>query len=367
MTAEEASIVKLLAPVLDAPGPFVSAYLNTSADTENGPKEIRLRWDALRESAIKDGADEASLDAIDGLLRDVHKKGDGLIAIASKGEIRFKKHTAVPLQDTISTGGVPALIPLAEWHQENPQFAMVIANRDSAEIHVMHPAELEEGVEVEGYEWPITRVAPGGWSQRRFQQRAENLWKENAKEFADALAYVVESTPIEFVLLTGDVRAMQFFTENVRDDLRELVIEMDPAQPYRIEEIGEEINKSVAEYIGRTSQEIIEVFAAEKGSDNRATDGWFDTFAALRSSQVSRLLITKDPRDATAHAVRGDPAQAATNAATLEEIGFSDLVAGPATDIACMAAIATGAQIWVLPDGVSGGPAEGVGALLRFA
>jgi hypothetical protein len=40
---------------------------------------------------------------------------------------------------------------------------------------------------------PMLRKSnPGGWSQRRYQQRAENLWEENAKAVADQVAGLVD-------------------------------------------------------------------------------------------------------------------------------------------------------------------------------
>ena len=46
-------------------------------------------------------------------------------------------------------------------------------------IHGDSPEEVQ--VQVDGDELHIHRPHQGGWSQRRFQQRAENQWEANAQ------------------------------------------------------------------------------------------------------------------------------------------------------------------------------------------
>ena len=41
---------------------------------------------------------------------------------------------------------------------------------------------------------PITKIAAGGWSQRRYQQRAENTWEDNARDVAGACSAMRDAT-----------------------------------------------------------------------------------------------------------------------------------------------------------------------------
>ncbi|MDF2741972.1 MAG: hypothetical protein K0S88_3342, partial [Actinomycetia bacterium] len=54
------------------------------------------------------------------------------------------------------------------------------------------PTGPDREVRVEGEELHVTRSASGGWSQRRFQQRAENRWQQNAGAVAEALTRLVD-------------------------------------------------------------------------------------------------------------------------------------------------------------------------------
>jgi hypothetical protein len=71
--------------------------------------------------------------------------------------------------------------------------------------------------ELEGETQDIARSAPGGWSQRRFQQRAENAWEDNARGVADEVAHLARAIDARFVAVAGDVRATAFLVEHLPD------------------------------------------------------------------------------------------------------------------------------------------------------
>jgi Bacterial archaeo-eukaryotic release factor family 2 len=65
----------------------------------------------------------------------------------------------------------------------------VLVDRTGAEVFVRRAGASQGGeVEVEGAEFPLTKVAAGGWSQCRIQQRAENTWRRNMADLAHELA-----------------------------------------------------------------------------------------------------------------------------------------------------------------------------------
>ena len=65
-------------------------------------------------------------------------------------------------------------------------------DRLGAELLAVMPTGPDREVRVEGEELHVTRSASGGWSQRRFQQRAENRWQQNAGAVAEALTRLVD-------------------------------------------------------------------------------------------------------------------------------------------------------------------------------
>jgi hypothetical protein len=110
---------------------------------------------------------------------------------------------------------LPDVAPLLAWRQR--QLPYVVVDRLGAELLAVVPIGPDREVRVEGQELDVTRSTPGGWSQRRFQQRAENRWQQNAGAVAEALTRLVGQVHPRLVVVTGDVRAVQFLRVQVPD------------------------------------------------------------------------------------------------------------------------------------------------------
>ena len=57
--------LSLLRSLYERPGPWASAYLETSRNVQNADIEVELRWRALRESLVEQGADPSTVAAVD--------------------------------------------------------------------------------------------------------------------------------------------------------------------------------------------------------------------------------------------------------------------------------------------------------------
>ena len=368
MNADRVALPEIDA-LVSSPGPFVSLYLNTEGKREQAPKEISLRWRGLRETAEQQGAQKSDLEALDSVVDDAQRQGDGLAAFAVEGRVLHLDHLATPIDDAISFGHAPNLIPYVEWRQDNPTHLVALVGRTGAEIHVVSSWRPNWTGEVDAWEWPVARVSPGGWSQRRFQQRAENLWDENAGMVAEKLVAITEQESAELVVVAGDVRAVGFLRKNLPDRFPAAVHELGGTEAYSVDDIAEEVRKAVSAYSAQNTERTMERFREERGQADLAVEGWDETFRALREAKVDTLIITRGSDDERAVFSASDPREAATAESTLSDMGFAGaIVAGPARDVAVRAALAGGSKIKVIPSmSAEYGPKQGVGALLRFA
>ena len=60
---------------------------------------------------------------------------------------------------------------------------LVVADRASADLHGSD-LDGETDTSVDGSQNLIERSKPGGWAQKRYQQRAIDSWERNAAEVA---------------------------------------------------------------------------------------------------------------------------------------------------------------------------------------
>ena len=354
--------------LFDHQGPFISLYLNTEGASEDAPEELALRWRGMREEALKKGASGKVLGAIDAIVDGAHRKGNGLALFAAGDDIVLRRFLSRRVADSITVGAAPRVLRLLEWQQDNPRYAVVLSDRTGAEIHVVSGHEIEDTTEVQGDpDRPIMKVQPGGWSQRRFQNRAENTWEANAKSVVDQLGKIVSAEAIEFVVIAGDVRSIQFITENVPQEIEATSFELS-TEPHQLEDIREELDKAAAAWNGQNLEQTLEKFREERGQHDLAVEGKSATFEALRKAQVDRLLISPGRVDDTAYFSRGDLTQASLDRRTLDDLGLDDIESADAADVLVRATFGTGARVVVIPEvGDEHGPREGVGALLRYA
>ena len=356
-----------LAALVQQPGPFASLYLDTRSDYENAPKEIQLRWEGLRRGLADDGAPEETLGALDGVVEGAHRDGDGLVAVAQGTGAVLQRNLSTPIGEGASWGPAPQLLPLLAWQQENPPYAVVLVDRTGAEIDVTSSWRPDWSTEVEGDEWPVRRINPGGWSQRRYQERAENLWEENAKEVAGALEKIASDDDLELVLISGDVRAVGFLRDNLPESFAPSIYEIEGTQAQSTEEIAEELHKAVAAHEAHTTEALLDRFREERGQEDRAVEGVGRTARALSEARVETLLIAPDAAGQDGFLVAEDPTQVATERRALEDLRLGDVVRLPMRDALVRSAVAGSSAVRVLPS-LSGehGPADGVGAILRY-
>jgi peptide subunit release factor 1 (eRF1) len=357
-----------LRDLVEREGPFSSIYLNTEATTEEAPHEIEIRWRDSRRELARAGAPAQALEAVDALVKGAHQKGDGLVAVAQGESIALRRFLSSRVPDHARFGPLPLLLPYLEWQQDNPRYAVVLSDRTGGEIHVIGGLEPEEDVEVEGRTSPIKKVKPGGWSQRRYQQRAENTWEANAKDVAHRLEELVRSPEnVAFVVIAGDVRAVAFIREHLGKDIESVAFEL-KVEPNSIDEIRNDIEATAAAYVGRTLEQLIDKFQEERGQHDLAADGLEATFDALRKATVDTLLIVREGPDRPAWFVVSDVSQAATDKGPLTDLGIGTVDEANATDVLTAAALKTGSRVVVIPELPAGqAPRDGVGALLRYA
>ena len=358
-----------LRSLLERPGPFISLYLNTEGATGEGAEEIQLRWRGLRDRAIEHGADEGVLKLLDDLVPGVQRRANGLAAFIEGNSLAFRRLLSAPVEDGIFVGTLPHLVPLLDWQQDHPRYAVVLCDREGGEIHIVSGQQIEDTETIEGDQAPIQKVKPGGWSQRRFQQRAENSWEANAKHVADELGKIVSAEDIDFVVISGDVRAIQFLKENVDQVVASLLVELEGTPEVGIESIEEELGKVVDTQVAAATERLLQKFQEERGQADLAVEGVTQTLDALRRAQVDVLLIAPGRLSGGAWFSSEDLTQASPSRNGLTDIGIENVAEGDVADVLVRSAFGTGARVAIVPQELPDeqAPKEGVGGLLRYA
>ena len=365
-----------IAAVFDGSGPFVTVYLGTEAAVEQAAQQSELRWKTLRRQLEEDGAPGEALAAIDPLVPEAHHLGRTLAVVADATGIRLVRHEPEPpARDAGWVAPLPRVAPLIEWAQSAVPHLVVLADRAGADIVVFTRRADRSGageapvlsVGEESGEDPVLRKSnPGGWSQRRYQNRAENQWEQNAKEVADRVASLADETGARLIVVAGDVRALQLLREHLPERTLNLAKEVDGSRApgSGLDEVADDVVKLAATVVAEDSVEFLRQFKQERGQRDLAAEGVKATIEALAAARVDTLLIHDDPDDDRTAWFGPEPGMVAQTKKALTELGVPKPQKARLVDVAIRAAFTTGAAVRIVPS--VGSVKQGIGAILRF-
>ncbi|HZC69816.1 MAG TPA: Vms1/Ankzf1 family peptidyl-tRNA hydrolase [Jatrophihabitans sp.] len=368
------------APALDA-GPDQSperelarpfervAFLYANPDPAD-PEAHTLRWRALAAMLRSDGAPEPAIAAL-GVRYAAAMQQPATLAVfaAADGEIVHERRlVGSGLSDVAGYAAPAPIVPLLVGGQQRPPYLLVVADRTGADLAGSRGADHPvQAWTVSGPDDEIERNAPGGWSQLRYQHRAEDSWKHNAKQVAAAVLARLTQLDAEVLVLSGDVRALQFLRDALPADLDVLVAHIhgsrgaDGSQPHRPEAVARVLRDAA------DSQTALLLQRFHEHLDQRglAVEGRAATLAALAAGRVATLFVT-DPPDLFARAWFG-PGTTEVYPDRHATVGASPQTRlGMLADVAVRAALLAGAHVRVVPAGTPGAPVDGIGALCRY-
>lgn len=355
-----------LGEVLAADGPFLTVYLTTEGDVENAAQRSELRWKNLRAEATEAGADEAALAAVDPLVADAHHWGRCLAAVATADGLRHLEYgPETRAGDLAIWASLPRLAQVIEWRQTSPPFVVVLADRTGADLYAFRREGPDIHRDERGDE--ARRVKPGGWSQRRFQERAENTWDRNARAVAEATVRLANQVRARLIVAAGDVRAMQFLQEALPQDALDR-LEVKDGETWEgrpVDDVRDDIEAVVRATVDHDTAALLRTWEQERGQADRGADGPDATIDALRRAQVEVLLVHDDPDDRRWAWFGPAPTDLATDLEAIRGAGIATPKEGRLVDVLIRAALGTGADTRIVP--AEAGLRDGVGALLRWA
>ncbi|HEX2038625.1 MAG TPA: Vms1/Ankzf1 family peptidyl-tRNA hydrolase [Acidimicrobiales bacterium] len=349
-------------------GPFLTVYLATEGEVENAAQRTELRWKQVRDDLAEAGADDHLLAAVDALVPDAHHHGRCLCVVANtSGALHVEHNDELPKRDLGRWAPLPSLVPLLEWRQLGVPHVVVLIDRQGADLFAFRREGPDLRAESGGGADPLHKAEAGGWSQKRYQQRAENTWEKNADAVAADLAKLVDRINARVVAVAGDVRAVQLLREALRRDVADMLVEVEGGRAVdgSVDAVSDDVVRAVATVAARDTVALLEKFREEIGQGDRASDGVARTVEALSRAQVEVLLVADDPDDERTVWFGPEPTMLGLAADEVAGMGANPVQQGRLADVLVRAALGTGAAVRVVPG--HGGPREGVGAILRWS
>jgi hypothetical protein len=337
-----------LTDLLTRPGPWTSLYLDGPDGSPARDREARRT--SLRDRMLRAGAPEPDVDAALDVLGDEGPPAPSArIVLVRDGAVELNEFHPGPRlgPEVIVHGRVPRVVPLLRERDQVP-YLIVEVGREGGQLRLAHgtAGTVDDSVEVEGRTDTLTKVQAGGWSHARYQRAAEEVWRANADEVAEAVERMVREHDPAFVIVSGDVRARELLLEELSPESAERVVEVAThtrAAGASSESLDAEIGLQLDEQRERERQDLLSRSAT--GGGRRGERGLGAVVHALQQAQVESVLL--DPRgDERSLLALDGPPWIATDPG--ERLSTEVLEEVPAIEGLARAAILTGARVLFL-------------------
>jgi len=355
--------------------PVLSLYLNLALDQhgrENYDVFLRKAFAEHLKAYKEDSAERASLERdierVNAYLADeVNRSAKSLAIFASAGGGEFFEalQLDVPMEEHwLFLGSVPHLYPLACVIDQNPRYASVILDTHHARIFVFGMGSVEKREQVTGVK--TRRSSMGGWSQARYQRRADNFHLHHVKEVVETLDRIVTNDRIQHIIVAGDDVVVPLLKDQMPKHLTEKLVDVLKLDKHAAEDDIIQATLGVLRQKDAESdvERVNELIGAWR-SNGLGVVGPEAVLSAFQLGQVDEMLITgaahdlkavQLPDDASPGSVVAETSGAAPG--TAQQIKLSDELVTRAQQ--------TGARVRIIEDPELMKEFGGVGALLRF-
>ena len=285
--------------------PVVSLYLSLTADQHGRDNyEVFLRKSlSSRVEAFPPGsAERASLDRDVERIRayvadEVHRRANGLalFACAGAGEFFEAIQLDAPIDEHLLViGAVPHIYPLVRLIDQYPRYASVLVDTHRARIFVFGLGAVERREQVTGVK--TRRNSMGGWSQARYQRRAENFHLHHIKEVVATLERIVSEDKIQHIIAAGDDVVVAMLRDELPKPLSEKLIDVLALDRKADDDaVIEATLAALRERDGETDAERVGELLDAWQSGGLGVVGPEATLRALEMGQVDEMLIAARP------------------------------------------------------------------------
>ena len=170
-----------LTEVYAATGPFATALIDVSHDSENAEREHELRVRAACEELAGQGADDSVVTAVRERLSQVVTRPAPVsrLVVATSQGVLYDDLSSTRVDKPLASWG--PLPDLGAWltHEDSVlSFVLALVDHEGGDValHDSDVPEPEEETSAGGETHHAHKVPVGGWSALRYQHVTENVW-----------------------------------------------------------------------------------------------------------------------------------------------------------------------------------------------
>jgi peptide subunit release factor 1 (eRF1) len=221
----------------------------------------------------------------------------GVVVIANHHQNLFEP---VPLDlrvpTSVTTSDIPSLLQLARAAGAERPYAILVADQLEAFLWLMNWQTWERGVQLESNDYP-RHQQQGGWSQRRYQNRAN----ERVEAFARTIAEEIRTElgegdrAIPYLIIAADEPISSAVEAELHPTIKErLLARINLSVDATPTEAAAAADPLVEEAERKRELDLIQTVRDGVGANARGVAGAEDTLTALQTGQVMTLVMNDD-------------------------------------------------------------------------
>jgi peptide subunit release factor 1 (eRF1) len=352
-----------LDPSVAPTAPDVAARVN--ALLAQGERQLDARREELTHDA-REGV-KADLERIRAwFANEFDRDGTQGVAIFASGPDRLFRTLALaaPVEDEVALDPELVLAPLVPLVGKGDGPLVAVVNRERGDVYRLRDGSFVQVADLTDEQSGMSRSDQGGWSQARYQRSFDELAKKHMKEVAEELNRRVRERAIP-VVVVGPEEIRNEFCEALAQETREALVGWAAAEAHATPaQVLDAISPLLEEAEAAEEAELLERWREQAGRGDRATAGWEPTLEAVSDGRVDVLLVADGRNRAVWQCPACGRAAASAGECPLDGIAMEERENG--LDVAVHRALAHGSRVQAVRHHDDLGPAEGIGALLRF-
>jgi hypothetical protein len=301
-------------PEGSAPGRFDSPEPNRSerrAPREEDGAPRRPAWQELRrgleETVNSYGPRGAAFESLTAdmerltiyLDEELDPAATGVVIIACHHQDVFEPVPLdVPVDSGFTVGPIPSLRQLARAADDYPPYAIIAADQRDAVLWLMEGQTWDRGVQLEATGYP-RKQPPGGWSQQRYQNRADERVEAFARTIAEETRRAFEAVnapvPYEYLIIAANEQMFTLLNAELHETIKERVLgQITLPIEANITEVTAAAQPLVEEAERKRETEAVQAVRDGVGAGGKGVAGAVDTITALETGQVMTLVMNDD-------------------------------------------------------------------------
>ena len=197
----------------------------------------------------------------------------------------------LPIDTSVNLDTVPRLYKLVRLVEDYPTYAILQADQENATLSFVTHGARDRSVQLESNLYP-RKQQQGGWSQKRYQKRADERVEAFARDTMDEVDKALRDTGVDVMIMAGSEVMMSALNNAMPDRLKDIVFDTVRMESVVTPEQKIEQTIPIAEKAEREREQAsVDRLKNAIGQGNMGSAGASDVIRKLQNGQVDTLVL----------------------------------------------------------------------------